>query len=137
MAEGILKKKFEKHDIAGSIHSAGFEPYHEGQHPDPRSIATAQRHGIDISGKVARLFEEEDFDRYDRIYVMDAMNFADVMSVARDDADRQKVDYLLNQLTPGNNDEVPDPYYGGPDGFERVYKMIDRACDNIILDISS
>ena len=137
LAEGILRKKFEEQGIAGTIHSAGFEPYHEGQHPDPRSISTARRHDIDITGKVARLFEAEDFDHYDRIFVMDAMNHADVMRVARSEADRQKVDYLLNQVTPGHNEEVPDPYYGGPDGFENVYKMMDRACDNIILDITS
>lgn len=136
LAEGILKKKFDEHGIEGDIYSAGFEPYHEGQHPDPRSISTARRHNIDISEKVARLFEAEDFDRFDRIFVMDAMNHADVMRVARNDDDRRKVDFLLNQVSPGKNDEVPDPYYGGADGFEKVYTMMDRACDNIVSGIT-
>jgi len=136
LAEGILKKKFDEHGIEGDIYSAGFEPYHEGQHPDPRSISTARRHNIDISEKVARLFEAEDFDRFDRIFVMDSMNHADVMRVARNDDDRRKVDFLLNQVSPGKNDEVPDPYYGGADGFEKVYSMMDRACDNIIRNIT-
>lgn len=136
LAEGILKKKFDEHGIEGDIYSAGFEPYHEGQHPDPRSISTARRHNIDISEKVARLFEAEDFDRFDRIFVMDAMNHADVMRVARNDVDRRKVDFLLNQVSPGKNDEVPDPYYGGADGFEKVYTMMDKACDNIVRNIT-
>jgi protein-tyrosine phosphatase len=132
MAEGILKKKFKERGIAGTIHSAGFEPYHEGQHPDPRSVATAGKHDIDISGKVARLFTVEDFDRYDRILVMDAMNHADVMRVARDEHDRRKVDYLLNLVEEGKNDEVPDPYYGGAGGFDRVYAMMEAACERLV-----
>src|SRR5210317_1544194 len=117
LAEGILKKKFELLNIEGVIHSAGFEPYHEGQHPDPRSVSTARKHDIDITNKVARLFNVEDFDNYDKIYVMDSMNYADVMRVARNEEDKSKVDYLLNMSSPGSDNEVPDPYYGGADGF--------------------
>lgn len=136
LAEGILRKKFEELGLDGSVHSAGFEPYHEGQHPDPRSVATARKYNIDITNKVARLFSVEDFDDYDRIFVMDAMNHADVMRVARDEEDRRKVDYLLNLINVGSNDEVPDPYYGGADGFDRVYDMMNLACDQIIDDIN-
>lgn len=136
LAEGILKKKFEDLNISGVIHSAGFEPYHEGQHPDPRSVSTARKHDINITNKVARLFDVEDFENYDKIFVMDSMNYADVMRVARNDQDKEKVDYLLNMSSPGANDEVPDPYYGGADGFDRVYDMMDLACDRIISDIS-
>jgi protein-tyrosine phosphatase len=135
LAEGILKKKFKDLSIEGIIHSAGFEPFHEGQHPDPRSVSTASKHDIDISNKVARLFSVEDFDDYDKIFVMDAMNHADVMRVARDDSDRNKVDFLLNLVNEGSNDEVPDPYYGGADGFDNVYSMMNKACDQIISDI--
>lgn len=132
MAEGILKKKFNELGIDGIIHSAGFEPYHEGQHPDPRSVSTARKHDIDISSKVARLFSVEDFDDYDKIFVMDSMNHADVMRVTRDDDDRNKVDFLLNLVNEGSNDEVPDPYYGGANGFDKVYNMMNLACDQII-----
>ncbi len=135
LAEGILNKKFEEKGIDGYIHSAGFEPYHEGQHPDPRSVSTARKHDIDISNKVARLFSVEDFNTYDRIFVMDAMNHADVMRVARDDEDRSKVDYLLNLVNEGSDDEVPDPYYGGASGFDKVYEMMDRACNHLMDDI--
>ncbi|MCK4569936.1 MAG: low molecular weight phosphotyrosine protein phosphatase [Bacteroidales bacterium] len=135
LAEGILKKKIEEYGISGIIHSAGFEPYHEGQHPDPRSVATAKNHDIDISGKTARLFTLEDFDNYDKILVMDAMNYADVMRNARNGSDRSKVDYLLNLINEGSDDEVPDPYYGGPSGFDKVFDMMDRACDRIVKDL--
>jgi protein-tyrosine phosphatase len=131
LAEGILRKKFDERGIRGVIASAGFEPYHEGQHPDPRSVATAKNHGIDISDKVARLFTEDDFDYYDRIYVMDARNHADVMRVARNVKDRGKVDFLMNMAHEGQNMEVPDPYYGGSDGFEKVYRLMDLACEKI------
>lgn len=135
LAEGILKKKFEEKGIDGIIHSAGFEPYHEGQHPDPRSVDTAKKHHIDISNKVARLFSLDDFDNYDKILVMDSMNYADVMRLARDESDRKKVDFLLNQVNEGSNDEVPDPYYGGPSGFDKVYDMMEKACDRIVNDM--
>ena len=132
LAEGILRKKLNDQHIDGTIHSAGFEPYHEGQHPDPRSISTARKHDIDISNKLARLFTVNDFDIYDRIFVMDALNYANVMGVARNEEDRKKVDFLLNQLNADSNDEVPDPYYGGADGFDKVYTMMDEACDQIV-----
>jgi protein-tyrosine phosphatase len=132
LAEGILRNKFEEEGIEGTIHSCGFEPFHEGQHPDPRSVTTARKNDIDISNKVARLFKVEDFEIYDYIYVMDSMNYTDVMRVARDDADRDKVDFLLNLVDEGSNNEVPDPYYGGADGFDKVYTMMDIACDKII-----
>ena len=135
LAEGILKKKFSDHNIDGTIHSAGFEPYHEGQNPDPRSVSTARKHDIDISGKVARLFTVADFDNYDKILVMDAMNHADVMRLARSDEDRRKVDFLLNMVNEGSDDEVPDPYYGGASGFDKVYDMMDRACERIVKEL--
>lgn len=135
LAEGILKKKFEERGIQGTIHSAGFEPYHEGQHPDPRSISTALKHDIDIRNKVARLFTVSDFEEYDKILVMDSLNHADVMRLARNDADRAKVDYLLNLVNENANDEVPDPYYGGPSGFDKVYEMMDKACERLVNDL--
>lgn len=134
LAEGILKKKFLDKGLDGTIHSAGFEPYHEGQHPDPRSISTALKHDIDISRKVARLFDVSDFDIYDKIFVMDEMNYNDVKRVSRDEHDMEKVDFLLNQVSAGSDDEVPDPYYGGADGFDKVYSMMDLACDRIAGD---
>lgn len=135
MAEGIMKQKFKKHNLDIETDSAGFEPFHEGDKPDRRGIATMKEHGIDISNQRSRLFSSNDFDRFDYIYVMDGMNHANVMSVARDEKDRKKVDFILNKIFPGENRHVPDPYYGGDDGFERVYNMLDKACDVILKEL--
>lgn len=135
LAAGIFRHKASLKGIAVETDSAGFESFHTGDGADPRSLQTAARHGIDISDHIARRFRVSDFDHFDRIYVMDALNYSDVMGVARNDADRQKVDFILNLVHPGRNLPVPDPYYGGRDGFEKVFQMLDEACE-ILLDSS-
>ncbi len=131
LAEGILKHKFRKKNIDGYVDSAGTAAYHAGEHPDPRSMEIADRHGIDISDQRARKFLPEDFDRFDRIFAMDRSNYENILSQARKPSDSQKVDLILNMAYPGENMQVPDPYYGGDQGFQNVYKMLDLACDKI------
>lgn len=131
LAAGILTEQLKKMNIEGTVDSAGFEPYHRGDHPDERAQEVARQHDIDISGNIARLFRKDDFDTYDKIYVMDSHNYHDVMRVARNENDKKKVDYILNALKPGSNDEVPDPYYGGRQQFMEVYKLLEKACDSI------
>lgn len=82
------------------------------------------------------MFNARDFDHYDRIYVMDKTNYNDVMGVARDDNDEQKVDYIMNLIYPGENRPVPDPWYGGKEGFEKVFRMLEQACDILIKDLA-
>lgn len=113
------------------VDSCGFESFHRGDPADPRSIAVAAAHGLDLSGHVARMFTIRDFDRFDKILVMDRTNYQDVMGVARDSEDEAKVDYILNVLTPGEDRPVPDPWYGGNDGFEKVYRLLDDACEKL------
>lgn len=137
MAEGILKHKVKKHNLDIEVDSAGFEAFHEGDHPDRRGIATLKNYGIDISDQRSRLFKSSDFDTYDFIYVMDGMNHADVMSVTRNEDDKKKVDFILNKTSPGENRHVPDPYYGSGDGFERVYEMLDKACNVIVNELKT
>ncbi len=138
MAEGILKHQLEQHNINNvEVDSAGFEPFHQGDRPDRRGMATMKSHGIDISEIRSRLFQLSDFDRFDRIFVMDNTNYQDVIRLARDADDKRKVDFLLNQIQPGSNRPVPDPYYGGDEGFETVYHLIDRACEKIVIDLKS
>jgi protein-tyrosine phosphatase len=133
MAEGILKHKLAQRDLNNvEVDSAGFEPFHEGDGPDKRGLATMKKNGIDISGIRSRLFREEDFDDFDKIYVMDQTNYRDVMRMARNENDKKKVDLLLNQIHPGSNAVVPDPYYGGDEGFDTVFKLLSNACDNIV-----
>jgi|WetSurMetagenome_2_1015567.scaffolds.fasta_scaffold389781_1 protein-tyrosine phosphatase len=135
LATGILRDQFKKLGINGTVDSAGFEPYHIGDNPDERAQDIAKKHGIDISQHTARLFRKEDFDQYDKIYVMDDSNYHDVMYMARNAEDKKKVDYIMNVITPGNNDEVPDPYYGGLYKFEEVYTLLEKACKKIAEDI--
>ena len=136
MAEGILLNKIKKNKLEITIDSAGFEPYHLDEHPDKRAVKTMKDHGIDISSYKARLFSRRDYDEFDKIFVMDNSNYHDAIYYARNDTDKRKVDYIMNNVSIGKNVQVPDPYYGGDDGFENVYKMLDLACDKIIESLS-
>lgn len=124
LAHGIFETLSQDFNV--KVDSAGTANYHSGGQPDKRSQATALNHGIDISKQRARQFTVNDFDAFDYIYVMDRSNLRDVLALARTKEDRKKVALLLG------HDEVEDPYYGGPEGFEIVYKKIDNACREII-----
>jgi protein-tyrosine phosphatase len=130
LAEGILKHKTKNLDVV--VDSAGTASYHVGSLPDSRSIEIANKNGIDLTGQRARQFSEKDFDDFDKIYAMDTNNYSNIISLARNQSDRDKVDVILNELTPKSYDSVPDPYYGAGDGFQIVYDMLDNACDAIV-----
>ena len=130
LAEGILKNKTQNLDVY--VDSAGTASYHVGNLPDSRSIEIANKNGIDLTDQRARQFSEKDFDDFDKIYAMDTNNYANIISLARNQSDRDKVDVILNELTPKSYDSVPDPYYGAGDGFQIVYDMLDNACDAIV-----
>lgn len=129
LAEGILKSKLPESDFF--IDSAGTSNYHVGDNPDRRSIAVGRKHGIDISNLKGRQFSVKDFDGFDIIYVMDESNYRDVISLAKNEQDKNKVKFILNEIYPNQNHNVPDPYYGGEQGFENMYKMLDEACSVI------
>ncbi|WP_223551787.1 MULTISPECIES: low molecular weight protein-tyrosine-phosphatase [Aestuariivivens] len=129
LAEGILRSKLPLSDFM--VDSAGTANYHVGDKPDRRSIAVAKKYGLDISNLKGRQFSTKDFDNFDHIFVMDESNYINVMSLARDDQDKEKVKFILNEVYPNQNYSVPDPYYGGNSGFENVYKMLDEACSII------
>ena len=130
LAEGILKSKTQNLDVY--IDSAGTASYHVGNLPDSRSIEIANKNGIDLTYQRARQFSEKDFDDFDKIYAMDTNNYSNIISLGRNQSDRDKVDVILNELTPKSYDSVPDPYYGAGDGFQIVYNMLDNACDAIV-----
>ncbi len=133
LAEGILKSKVDDKDIF--VDSAGTGGWHIGELPDDRSIQIAEVHQIDITGQRCRKFSINDFDDFDRIYVMDSSNYRDVMALARDDNDERKVEMILNTTHPGSQKDVPDPYYGGENGFKQVFEMLDEACEAIAKDL--
>lgn len=135
LAEGILREKVKGMDV--ETDSAGTAAYHAGEAPDPRSIKIGRKYNINISDLRGRQFEKEDFVNFDKIYVMDESNYRNVMQLADEEWEREKVDFILNELHPDQNMEVPDPYYGGDMGFENVYKMLDEATDKIIERINN
>ncbi len=132
LADGLLKAKIEARQLTDIVDSAGTSSFHAGEKPDARMIATANSYGVSLSHLRARGFETKDFDLFDRIFVMDQSNLQNVLKLSRTEADRNKVDLLLNLSHPGKNLEVPDPYYGGDEGFHAVYKMVDEATDVLI-----
>jgi protein-tyrosine phosphatase len=131
LAAGVLRKKLKDKGIEGIVDSAGFEPHHIGEGSDERTIEIARKYEIEIENHSMRLFRIEDFDTYDRIYVMDQRNLRDVIYLARNDNDKKKVDYLMNALDPGKNQIVPDPYYGDISDFEHAYELMEKACEVI------
>ena len=137
LAEGILQDKAFKAGLHWSIESAGTNHYHTGEAPHPLSQKVAKLNGIDISKQRARRFVAEDFEVYDKIYALadDVLN--DIRRIAKKKMDETKVDLLMNELYPGMNRDVPDPYYGPEPGYHQVYKMIDNVCDAIIDKYSS
>jgi len=132
MAEGILRRKLQDRGLTVTVDSAGTGGWHAGEAPDKRAIHTAKKFGVDISNLVARKFSKKDFDHFDFIYVMDHENLRDVLAHARSEQDVSKVKLLLNMSAEDSNQAVPDPWYGGDDGFVEVYKMLDQACDAIV-----
>jgi protein-tyrosine phosphatase len=132
MAEGLLSKKVTNHKLSVEVDSAGTSGYHIGEKPDSRMIETAKSFGVTIDNLKARKFSVADFDNFDIIYAMDASNYSNIILLARTDTDKNKVHLLLNELEPGKNLDVPDPYFGGEKGFIAVYNMLDAATDKII-----
>ena len=133
LAEGILKDKIDNDLIL--VDSAGTANYHIGKRPDHRSIAVAKKYGIDISGQKCRQLTGRDLEEFDRVYAMDRENYKNILALAKNREEQQKVRLLLHHTT-FTDQEVPDPYYGDDDGFEKVFRLIDSACDIIAAELN-
>lgn len=127
LAEGIMQSKLPVADFI--VDSAGTGNWHAGEGPDRRSVATAKNRGLDISCQKARQIKVSDFSEFDHIYVMDTSNLSDVQKLAPNASAKAKVKLMMDEVHPGKNVNVPDPYYGGPEGFDNVYDMLDEACE--------
>lgn len=132
IAEGVMRHKVEMNRLDWVVDSAGTESYHIGEAPHRHSQAICRANGIDISGQTARKFVVADFDRYDKIYAMADDVYREIQRIGGRHADMGKVDLFLNELEPGSNASVPDPWYGTEDGYELVFDMINITCDNIV-----
>lgn len=133
LAEGIMKTKLLERDLHWGVDSAGTGSWHIGNLPDPRSISTARKYGIDITGQRARQFTRHDFEAFDLIFAMDLQNYEDILRLAPNAQSRGKVRLIL-EAAHGQRQEVPDPYYDDR-GFEQVYRMLDDACEKILLQL--
>jgi protein-tyrosine phosphatase len=137
LADGILRNKVSHKQLPWFVDSAGTAAYHIGNPPDLRMIQTAKANGIDISGLRARQFTPQDFEDFDRIYVMDQSNYKNVLAMANSNADRQKVSLLLDHLYPNKQLEVPDPYYGNQSDFDAVFTLVNEATEALITDLTN
>ncbi len=120
LAEGIMKTKVPQDFF---VDSAGTIALHKGEHPDERSIEVAKQHHVDISKQKSRLVTTADLDQFNFIFCMDKSNLNDVLSLAKTQKQKNKISLIMPD---GSN--VPDPYYGGIQGFENVFRMLDEAC---------
>lgn len=131
LAEGIMQEKIREQGLDWTVDSAGTGSWHIGEKPDTRSIAVARKHHIDISRQRARQFKASDLQEYDLILAMDRSNFRNIQSLGGKDRESEKVHLIMEFAQPGNGTDVPDPYWND-DGFEQVYQMLDRACEQVI-----
>ena len=132
LAEGILQDKAFKAGLTWSVESAGTNSYHTGEPPHPLSQKVARMKGLDISHQRARRFIAADFENYDKIYALAEDVLDEIKRIAKNKFDGQKIDLLMNELYPGENRDVPDPWSGPEKGYHEVFSLIESACDVII-----
>jgi protein-tyrosine phosphatase len=137
MADGLLRRKVKEEKLNVFVDSAGTANYHIGKKPDSRMCQTAKENQTNIDDLRARQFAVQDFDLFDKIYAMDEENKENILRLARNENDIAKVELLLNELNPGENYGVPDPYYGTIADFQEVYTLLDHATDVVISKIKN
>ncbi len=134
LAENLFRHLAQQAGVGDryEVDSAGTGSWHVGEPPDPRMQRVAARHGLHYDGR-ARQFTRQDFERFDVILAMDGDNRAYLLSKARTAGQAAKI-HLLREFDPqgGPAAPVPDPYYGGRDGFEEVYRIVERACRGLL-----
>ena len=117
------------------VDSAGTHAYHEGESPDPRVRKAAAKRRYDLSGLRARRLEEEDFRRFDRVLAMDKQNLA-FMRRCCPPEHQHKLGLFLDFATESSHDEIPDPYYGGEEGFEVVLDLCEQAAEGLLATLA-
>ena len=138
LAEGVFADLVEKAGLSGQIEadSAGTGAWHVGESPDSRSVRTARTHGVDISGQRARRFEPADLDRFDVVMAMDSSNLAQIQR--HDNGQRRaRIGLILGETSSVRERDVPDPYYGRGDGFERAWKLVCAGSEALLDRIRS
>ena len=134
MADGWLRHKAKMLDLSIEVDSAGTANYHIGKQPDHRMRRISLEYGVSIDELRARQFSVADFDNYDIIFAMDRNNEQNILRLARNENDKQKVRLFLNELYPDQNLEVPDPYYGTDANFKEVIELLDQATNAFLIN---
>ena len=136
-AEGVFRDLLTKQGLHDHIEvdSAGTHAYHIGEQPDRRSQQAALQRGINMSAQRARRAVPEDFEVFDLILAMDQSNYQDLQSICPDPELRYKLRLFMEYAPALGQRDVPDPYYGGPNGFERVLDLIEAAAQGLLDDI--
>lgn len=129
VAEGVMKAKAEEYGLNITVDSAGTSGWHNGEKADSRSRKNALSNGLDISNQRSRGVVLSDFEEFDIIYAMDKSNYNNLLNMSPE-KHHSKIKMILNEIHPGEDIGVPDPYYGN-DGFQLVYDLLDKACDQI------
>lgn len=132
MAEGIISHIARTENISFEIDSCGTGGWHAGEMPDPRARAYMKQRGISIDHLRARQINSADLDNFDHILVMDKSNLQNVLAMCKNDAQRNKVKLMLDYWPESPTQEVPDPYYGGDEGFADVFNLIHNAAVNFV-----
>jgi protein-tyrosine phosphatase len=132
LAEAILQYKALKAGLDWSVESAGTNGLHDGEPPHPLSQKVARMNGIEICNQQSRRLVPEDFERFDKIYALAEDVLFDMRRIGRRKFNASKVDLLMNELYPGQNLDVPDPWSGPEQEYHEAFKLIDAACERII-----
>jgi len=133
-AKAVFDWKLKQAELEVETDSAGTSDYHAGSSPDPRAQQIAERWGLDISSDRARVVRPADFRRFDAIFVMDRSNLADLHAMKPEGA-MSRLELVMSLAPEYGVEEVPDPYYGGEDGFRRVLDMLEAAADRLVQDL--
>ncbi|MEE9325816.1 MAG: low molecular weight protein-tyrosine-phosphatase [Cocleimonas sp.] len=137
-AEGVFRHVVNEQNMSDqiSIDSAGTHAYHIGEQPDSRSQSTARNHGVDLSNQRARKALSEDFDKFEYVIAMDRSNYENLKQICSAEQ-TAKLHLFMEFASDWDNPEVPDPYYGEGDGFERVFDMVQAASEGLLAHIMS
>jgi len=135
-AEGVFRSQVVARNLEHliEIDSAGTHAYHKGEKPDPRSQKIAQQRGVDLNSIRARKVISSDIERFDYILAMDSDNHLDLVKLAPEEHEH-KIRLMLEFTSLYSEKDVPDPYYGGPRGFDRVYDLIESASEGLLDEI--
>ncbi len=137
MAEGVFRRMLDSAGLTGqvSVDSAGTHSYHIGAAPDSRGQTTARRRGVDLSALRARQVTVDDFVEFDHVLAMDRENFEHLLALCQDDQLQRRIQLFMDFAPDLPEREVPDPYYGGPNGFERVMDLIEEASQGLLMHL--